>query len=81
MKTAIDPTISPQDNPDITSRDEPPVMQERTLTADQINDLEIKNRDLEIEDLYQRLTEITDIQERNQILQELEIVTGVKLIY
>ena len=81
MKTAIDPTISSQDNPDITSRDEPPVMQERTLTADQINDLEIKNRDLEIEDLYQRLTEITDIQERNQILQELEIVTGVKLIY
>lgn len=81
MKTAIGHTISPQDNQDITSLDEPSAIQERTPNAGQVSDLEIKNRDLEIEDLYQRLTEITDIEERNQVLEELERVTGVKLIY
>ena len=83
MKTAIGPAISPQDNQDIHPLDESasPAIQESTLSAAPISGLEIKNRDLEIEDLYQRLTEITDIEERNQVLQELERVTGVRLIF
>ncbi|MEM1290712.1 MAG: hypothetical protein AAGH67_04520 [Cyanobacteria bacterium P01_H01_bin.162] len=83
MKTAIGPAISPQDNQDIPPLDESesPAIQERTPSVPQVSDLEIKNRDLEIEDLYQRLTEITDIEERNQVLQELERVTGVRLIF
>ena len=83
MKTAIDPGISPQDNQDIPPLDESesPAIQENAPSAAQVSGLEIKNRDLEIEDLYQRLTEITDIEERNQVLQELERVTGVRLIF
>ncbi|MEM6434490.1 MAG: hypothetical protein AAF773_11655 [Cyanobacteria bacterium P01_D01_bin.115] len=83
MKTAIGPAISPQDNQDIPPPDESesPAIQEITPSAAQVSGLEIKNRDLEIEDLYQRLTEITDIEERNQVLQELERVTGVRLIF
>ena len=83
MKTAIGPAISPQDNQDIPPLDESesPAIQEKAPSAAQVSGLEIKNRDLEIEDLYQRLTEITDIEERNQVLQELERVTGVRLIF
>ncbi|MEL6400367.1 MAG: hypothetical protein AAFR26_15070 [Cyanobacteria bacterium J06626_4] len=83
MKTAIGHAISPQDNHDLHPLDESesPGIQARTPSVPQVSDLEIKNRDLEIEDLYQRLTEITDIEERNQVLQELERVTGVRLIF
>lgn len=38
-------------------------------------------RTLKLEVLYQRLTQVSNDQERQAILQEIEQVTGVKLIH
>lgn len=41
--------------------------------------LQIQN--LKIEVLYERLKQVTNQQEKNELLQELEMLTGVKLFY
>lgn len=38
-------------------------------------------REVKIETLCQRLTEVTNDQERDDLLKELELITGVKFFY
>ncbi|MEM1370327.1 MAG: hypothetical protein AAGG02_20460 [Cyanobacteria bacterium P01_H01_bin.15] len=38
-------------------------------------------RNSKIEALYERLMQVTDHYEKNEILRELELLTGVKLMY
>ena len=41
----------------------------------------VKKREMKIEVLYQRLTQVTNPQETANLLQELEDLTGVKLVH
>lgn len=38
-------------------------------------------RDVQIEALYKQLTQVADEQARNEILKQIEMVTGVKIFY